>query len=168
MHYFVIISGFLGAWLLVAGPIFQAALELQEQEIDREGIDAVTSSVQAPQKISPWWWLLPPLGYVKQRRRSRAHRKAVMEALGPVQIEQTVRFLNKANGWMIVAAGAFFIAVKETWELFELFDWPTWAYWIAIVLLPLLSVSYTVLSMRRSSQMLQHDEQDAENAAAVK
>jgi hypothetical protein len=33
--------GFLGAWLLVAGPLYQGALELREEEVDREGIAAL-------------------------------------------------------------------------------------------------------------------------------
>ena len=30
-------AGFLGAWLLVAGPLYQGAIELREEEVDREG-----------------------------------------------------------------------------------------------------------------------------------
>jgi hypothetical protein len=168
MHYFILISGFVGAWLLVAGPIYQAALELQEQEFDREGIEAATSTVKAPAAISPWWWLVPPIGYLKQRRQARAHREAVMQALGPTQLEQTIRFLDKARGWMIVAAGAFFIALKETWELVELLEWPTWSYWVAVVLLALVCVTYTALSMRRSGNALKRDEKQAEDAATTK
>jgi hypothetical protein len=28
-------AGFLGAWLLVAGPLYQGALELREEDVDR-------------------------------------------------------------------------------------------------------------------------------------
>jgi hypothetical protein len=33
-------AGFLGAWLLVAGPLYQGALELLEEDVDREGMQA--------------------------------------------------------------------------------------------------------------------------------
>jgi hypothetical protein len=36
---------FAGAWLLVAGPLYQGSVELQELDIDREGIEGVKASV---------------------------------------------------------------------------------------------------------------------------
>lgn len=154
MEYAILIVGALGAWLLVAGPLYQASLELQEQEVDREEIDRVTSAVEAPAPISPWWWLLPPVAYVKQRKQSGAHRQAVMDALGPRQLEQTVSFLNKASGWMIVAAGAFLIAIKETYEVVELFEWPIWVFWVLVVVAPALCVGNVVIRMVRSAKAL--------------
>ena len=154
MEYFIHIAGALGAWLLVAGPLYQASLELAEEEFDREGMQVATSGVPVPGRVSPWWWLLPPVAYVKTRRRSREHREAVMAALGPEQLEQTVNFMNKARGWFIVGAGAFFIALKETWEVTELLEWPVGVF-VALVLLAFLAaVSNTVLSARRTHQLL--------------
>ena len=63
MQHVILILGALGAWFLVAGPLFQAAVELREQEFDREEMEKATSSVQAPKSISPWWWLLPPVAW---------------------------------------------------------------------------------------------------------
>jgi hypothetical protein len=62
--------GYVGAWLLVAGPIYQAALELQEQDIERDRIQQVTAQVPAPAPVSAWWWLLPPVRYLLAQRRS--------------------------------------------------------------------------------------------------
>jgi len=154
MQHVILILGALGAWFLVAGPLFQAAVELREQEYDREEMEKATSSVQAPKSISPWWWLLPPVAWVKQRRQSTAHRQAVMDALGPRQLEQTVSFLNKASGWMTVAAGAFLIAIKETFEVVELFEWPIAVFWVLVVVIPVLCVGNTAIRMKRSQQML--------------
>jgi hypothetical protein len=64
--------GFLGAWLLVAGPLYQGALELREEEVDREGIEASTARVPRPDPPSPWWWLLPPAVYLIRRHRGNA------------------------------------------------------------------------------------------------
>jgi hypothetical protein len=41
-------AGFLGAWLLVAGPLYQGALELREEDVDREGIEASTGGAPRP------------------------------------------------------------------------------------------------------------------------
>jgi len=154
MDIIIVALGAIGAWLLVAGPVLQAALELREQEVDRDGIDAVTASVSPPPKLSPWWWLLPPVAYVRQRRANEKYREAVMEALTPAQREQTLRFLNKANGWLTVAAGASLIAIKETWEVIELLHWPSWVFWMLVVVAPLVCVGNTVLTMARTQQVL--------------
>ena len=158
MEHVILILGALGAWLLVAGPLFQAALELREQEIDREAIEAVTSTVQAPPPISPWWWLLPPVAYVKQRRQSQLHRQAVMDALGPRELEQTLSFMNKASGWMIVAGGAFLIAIKETFEVVELFELPIAVFWVLVVVAPVLCVGNAAIRMARSAKALGTDQ----------
>jgi hypothetical protein len=166
MEIVIVICGALGGWLLVAGPIYQAALELREQEVDREAIAAAASSIAPPRKLSPWWWLLPPVAYILHQRQSRAHGIAVMDALRPEQREQTISFLNKANGWLIVALGAFLIAFKETWELRELLDWPVVVFWVLVVVLMILCVANATFRMLRTARLLQQDESAAAAHAA--
>jgi hypothetical protein len=151
--------GAVGAWFLVAGPVYQAALELREQELDHEGFEAAKSSVAPPPKMSPWWWLLPPVAYFIQRSKSNAFRRAVMDALGPEQLEQTVSFLNKANGWLMVATGAFLIAVKETWEFHEALHWPIWAFVVTVIVVALFCLANAGLQISRSNRMLKRDEE---------
>jgi hypothetical protein len=74
---------FAGAWLLVAGPLYQGSAELAELDFDREGIQGTAAAVQAAQtRPSAWWWLLwfclrPPTAPVRERGPhpwiSRAH-----------------------------------------------------------------------------------------------
>jgi hypothetical protein len=47
---------FLGAWLLVAGPLFQGSVELRELDFDREGFERLKASAAgtAPVPPSPW------------------------------------------------------------------------------------------------------------------
>jgi len=49
---------FAGAWLLVAGPLYQGSVELGELDFDREGVEGIkASAVQvAENRPSPWWW----------------------------------------------------------------------------------------------------------------
>ncbi len=155
MIYFITICGFLGAWLLFAGPVYQAALELQEQEVDREQLDAAAKGVAPPPGFSRWWWLLPPVAYLKQKRRADAHRQAIMRSLSPDAMKQTIAFFDKATGWMIVSAGALLLAVKETWELVELFEWPAFVFWILVVVIVALCIGYAVTRTRRSNRALQ-------------
>jgi hypothetical protein len=158
MELVISILGALGAWLLVAGPVYQAALELREQDIDRAGIDAATAGIPKPAGFSPWWWLLPPVAYYKSQKRGRAYRQATMDALGPEQLKQSVDFLNKARGWLIIASGAFFIAIKETWEVSEILHWPSWLMWVVVVVLVIVSIGYTAGSIATSEHLLRKDE----------
>ena len=133
--------GFLGGWLLVAGPIYQAALELGEQDVERAELGPRPAGGA---RISPWWWLLPPVGYWKQRQRSRRVRREVMVSWTAEQLHAFVQFANKATGWLLVAAGAGLIAVKETGELAEHHHWPAPVFALVVVVMAALSTGYTV------------------------
>jgi len=141
--------GFLGAWLLVAGPLYQGALELLEEDIDREGIDASMARIPRPDLPSPWWWLLPPVMYLIRRQRSKAFRRAAFAQLTHAQRDQATRFLNKANGWFTVALGAALLGAEQTWQVIVRQHWPTWLFWILIVVMVGVSVLNTTLQMTR-------------------
>jgi hypothetical protein len=49
---------FAGAWLLVAGPLYQGSVELIELDLDREGIQGKAAAVQAAQARPSAWWLV--------------------------------------------------------------------------------------------------------------
>jgi hypothetical protein len=151
MEHLIAWAGFLGAWLLVAGPVYQAAIELQEEEVDRDALLATKDTVPRPQPLSGWWWLLPPIAFLKQRRLSNDYRQAVMNAVPGEVMKQFVHFSDKAMGWLLVAAGAFLISVKETWELRELQEWSVVVFWALLVAMLLLALGYTVYRMRRSA-----------------
>lgn len=149
MEHLIAWAGFAGAWLLVAGPVFQAALELQEEEVDREAFARTKDTVPRPDPISGWWWLLPPVAFILQRRASGRYREAVVAAVPDEVYVQFAHYLMKANGWLLVGAGAFFIALKETWELHELQEWSGLAFWLLVVGMLVLSLGYTVYRMRQ-------------------
>lgn len=146
--------GFLGAWLLVAGPVYQAAVELDDADQRRDELMTAARSVDRPTGVSGWWWLLPPVGYVLHRRRDRAFRAAVLRALDARQVQQLVEFHNKATGWFFVAAGAFLIAVKETWELHEHEEWPLAVFWVVVVLMPFVAAAYTAIRTGRGDRLV--------------
>jgi hypothetical protein len=57
-------------------------------------------------------------------------------------------------------AGAFLIALKETWELVELYELPVGIYWVAVVLLTVAAIANTVTRMVRADAILHVDEPD--------
>ena len=154
MHAVIAWSGFLGAWLLVAGPLFQAAVELDEQGDRRAGISRAAGQVGDQPRLSPWWWLLPPVAYVLQRRRQRAYRQRVFDALTAEEVEGFVEFTSVATGWALVAAGAFFIAVKETYEVAELYEWPGWLFVVLLVVMLAGCAGNTVVRVKRAHEMV--------------
>jgi len=140
---------FAGAWLLVAGPLYQGSVELDELDVDREGIEGIkASAVQAARsRPSAWWWLLPPVMYVLHRRWTKAFRQATFAQLTPIQREQLTSFRNKATGWFTVAAGATLLAMGETWQIIEHYGWPVWLFWLLIVVMLTAAVLNTAVRM---------------------
>ncbi len=141
---------FVGAWLLVAGPLYQGSVELDELDVDREGIEGIKASAVAAARERPsaWWWLLPPVMYVLHRRWARAFRDATLALLTAAQREQLGRFRNKANGWFAVAAGATLLAAGETWGVVEHYGWPAWLFW------PLFAVMLALAVLNTASRMI--------------
>ncbi len=149
MEHVIAWAAFAGAWLLVAGPLYQGALELREQDIDREGLEASKARVGPLKMPSPWWWLLPPVFYLLRRHRSREYRRAVFDQLTQDQKKQWVSFVNKATGWFTVALGASLLGAEQTWLITERYEWPVWLFWLLLLVMGGLSVLNTALRMSR-------------------
>ena len=158
MDFFIHWAGFAGAWLLVAGPLLQGAIELRDEEMDREGFERVKGDVTYPAQISRWWWLLPPIAVYKNQQRSRAFREATMGVLTVEQRSQFVGFSNKAAGWFTVAGGAFLIFLKEAWELAELYEAPLWLYVVVVVLLAVAAIANTITRLSKADEMVHVDD----------
>lgn len=153
METFILWCGLLGAWLLVAGPIYQAALELRDEEFEHDRLAQVKSSVPRPDPIPGWWWLLPPVMYVLHRRVRRRYRDAVFAELTAQDVEDFVSFSEKATAWLIVGTGGLLIALKETWELCEHEEWSQAVFWpLGAVALGLCTAN-TALRMQRSRDL---------------
>lgn len=149
MHTVIAWCGFLGGWLLVAGPLRQATLELEEEDFEQEAISVAKETVARPEPISVWWWLLPPVAYFLQRQRSDEYRRAVVAAMPADQQRAFGRFHDKASTWMFVAAGATLIAVNETWELHEVNEWSELTFWILAAVMGAICLGNAIASARR-------------------
>ncbi len=143
---------FAGAWLLVAGPLYQGTIELRELDVDREGIqDKIGSFAAAQAPPSAWWWLVPPVMYVLRRRWNQAMRKAMKTQLTAAQREQINTFQSKASGWFTVAGGAALLAAGETWTVVRHYHWPVWLFWLLVTAMAVLSVLNTAIRMIHSA-----------------
>lgn len=159
MHETIAWVGFLGAWFLVAGPVYQAALELRDEDTQRDELMTTISRIPRSEPPSPWWWLLPPVHYLLSRRRARDDRNRLIAALSLEQLRALADYMNKATGWLLVATGGLFIAVKETYELAEVHEWPIGVLVGLVLVMAALAVGYTVARMLRVRTMLREHEQ---------
>lgn len=146
--------GFLGAWLLVAGPIFQAAIELDNEEFERDKMAGAAAELPPLRPVSRWWWLLPPIWWMKNRRSRRDYRQAIIDHLSAEDLTMMVSYIDTATGWLFVGLGGFLIAVKETWELTEHYEWPVAVFVGLIVVMLVLSAANMGLRRRRSADLL--------------
>ena len=149
MEHLIPWCGFLGAWLLVAGPLHQATRELEEEEIQRDDLARLAESVETPPPVSKWWWLLPPAAYVLQLRRNNEYRRRITDAMPSDQLAAFESFRDKAGAWIFVAGGAFLIAIKETWELREYHEWTEAIFWALIVVMAGLCIANAFLHVQR-------------------
>lgn len=139
---------FAGAWLLVAGPLYQGSVELGELDVDRQGIEGKAAAAQAAKaRPSPWWWLLPPVMYVLHRRWYKALRQAMLAELTQAQREQLTSFQSKTAGWFTVAAGATLLAAGQTWQIVQHYGWPLWLFWLLIAVMLTAAVLNTAVLM---------------------
>jgi fatty acid desaturase len=81
-----------------------------------------------------------PVVVVAAARRDRAAlppvaplQQTAQAVLDPEQIDTLKRLSDKANAWLIVAGGAFLLAVAETWSLRQSYAWDEWVFWLLVV-----------------------------------
>ena len=153
MSAFLLACRFVGAWLLVAGPTYQAGLELDAEELEFHRIHRLIQEV-APPPVSPLWWLLPPVKLVLNRIQFNQHRNRLMERLSSADLAAMWRFSNKATGWLLVAGGGLLLAMNETRELTQLFSWSHWAYAALCAGLSILCVANTLFRLKQTRRLL--------------
>jgi hypothetical protein len=155
MAYFIAWCGFAGAWLLVAGPAFQAVLDFTDEDFGRDELDEARRRIDV-RRVSPWWLLLPPVWYFLKHRQNREYRRTIMHSLTPERQEGMIRFSNVATGWLFVAGGALLLAIKETWEVTELYDWPVAAFVGMLVAALLACLGYLLYRAKWTQSLLEH------------
>jgi hypothetical protein len=147
---FIAWCGFLGAWLLVNGPLNQAIREVEEEEFERDALARAEREVEVPARVSGWWLVVPPVYVVLRRRRDRLYKRRIREAMSPDALRAFAHLRDVASAWLLVAAGASLIAVKETWELAEAYEWGEGTFWGLLIGMVALSAAVIGMRVRRS------------------
>lgn len=153
MDLLISVVGLFGAWLLLAGSIYQAVLELRAHELAVERLQEV-GALARTQRVSGWWWLFPPLKLYLERRRATAKKEVYFNALSVVEFESLVSFLNKTTGWLCVALGGLMIAIKETHQFCHDRHVGEIAFALGVGALAGLCVLFTRVRVTSSDQLL--------------
>ncbi|MFJ6699970.1 hypothetical protein ACIQM4_28485 [Streptomyces sp. NPDC091272] len=146
--------GFVGAWVLVAGPVYQGTVEMSGVTRVRSAVRTQAQDVAHPERVSPWWWLLPPVAYVMTHRKESAWQQQVMASLTPEQRTEFLALSNKGAGWFMVGSGAMLIGFKEAVELVEILHWPPPTALALVLLAAGAALGYTVYRVHLTQQTL--------------
>lgn len=145
--------GFSGAWLLFAGPIYQGALELQDENIEFDRLRAASSKVEKPASASILWWFIPPVKLHLEYRRRREYEKRILDILTKEDLEAFISYRSKASAWMFVALGGFCIAVNETYALTQRLAWNRAALLGVVVIMLLVSITNLIYRIRKAQKI---------------
>ncbi|MCJ1979195.1 conserved hypothetical protein [Lactococcus piscium] len=144
----------IGAWLLFAAPLLQATTELHEEVTGWEAIRTrFHTSTKIPIKqVSLWWWLLPPVKIILERRKISKIKQAYADVTLSDDTHKALRrFYLKANGWIGVTLGGWLVAISTTWELVEKVELgiKTWVF--LLLLLTYTSILFTIKLITKAS-----------------
>lgn len=143
----------IGCWLLFAGAIFQAALELKDQDIKRDRIMTARRQVSVSRHVSQWWWFLPPIKLVLEKRQTRKWRREHFKLLARADRNALLDFTHRAKGWLIVSGGAFLAAVVATRTFGIHLQWNGGVIFMLALFLTCLSLLNTILHMRADTRL---------------
>ncbi len=146
----------LGAWLLFAGPLYQAMLEMRAHEFAVNHAP-LRDRFKAP-PVSSWWWILPPVKLWLDKQHSDAIRAQYVGSLSKEQLRSLVDYLNRAAGWMLVGAGAFLLAMHETIETVEHFELKPWSGILISFVLAWLCIFLVLQRFNSSKRLLENRE----------
>jgi len=149
MQHLIAWCGFVGAWLLVVGPLDQAMRELDDVDFERDSIARASETVEAPPQVSWKWLLVPPVYYWLRRRRDARYKQRIAAAMAPEDLRALMQLRDAASAWAYVAAGAALIAVEQTWGLHEAYEWDTWTVWVLVAVMLGLCAASAILRLRR-------------------
>ena len=144
----------IGAWLLSAAPLLQATTELHEEVTGWEAIRTrFHTSTEIPIKqVSLWWWLLPPVKIILERRKISKIKQVYADVTLSDDTHKSLRrFSLKANGWIGVTLGGWLVAISTTWELVEKVELGTKTWVFLLLLLTYTSILFTIKLITKAS-----------------
>lgn len=120
-----------GVWLLYIFPLYQGALELSEPS---KMLSRFKHKQKKYPKISPWYWLIPPLKISKEKQRGI---KILQDHLtSQKEMDRLFRYFNKAVAWYYIAIAGVLNGIVATRELLLTFDCDSlWAVVLVSVIL---------------------------------
>ncbi|EOT41137.1 MULTISPECIES: hypothetical protein [Enterococcus] len=113
---FYTILTFCGVWLLYIFPLYQGALELTEPN---RLLKKFQKTGDHYPKISPWYWLIPPLKIQKEKNRGIKILRHNIK--NEKEMDRLYRYFNKAVAWYYIAIAGVLNGIVATHEFFTVF-----------------------------------------------
>jgi hypothetical protein len=148
------IIAFIGSWLLFAGPIYQAALELQDEDIELDRIRSTGDVLRKEAHISGWLWVVPPYALYKRSKNKKIFMQKYLNSLTQVDIEQLISFRSKATAWMLVAIGGFCIASNETYILMHDIHWSIFVFILIVLAMLIASIAHLIYRIKQDHKLI--------------
>ena len=108
---------FCGVWLLYVFPLYQGALELSEPN---KMLKRFQKSGNKYPKVSPWYWLFPPLKIHKEKIRGIKMLRDNISS--KKEMDRLFRYFNKAVAWYYIAIAGVLNGIVATHELFAVYS----------------------------------------------
>ncbi len=106
------ILSLLGEWLLFTFPMYQGLMELDDYRNFFSKFDNYRMDYK---KISPWFWILPPLKIILERNRAMKVIKKFVTSEHDIKV--LMSFIDKATAWYYVSLGGWFKVVTSIYEI---------------------------------------------------
>lgn len=132
------VIAFVGVWMLFSFPLYQGALELSEP--NRILAKFIADDERYP-KISPWYWVFPPLKINLEKKRGIKILQENIE--GVSQQNELYRYFNKAVGWFYIAIAGLLNGLVVTHDLIEKLGWSIG--WLGTFVIDLMMVAGGVI-----------------------
>lgn len=130
--------------------MYQGLMELDEY---RNLFDKFDLYSEQSIKVSPWYWLLPPLKLYLEKYRALKILKKFVD--NKQEYRTLMSFSDKATAWYFVSVGGWFKTLSSIYEVLENNHVPYFG-WSFIILALIATVSGFFSATYRLSQRRQH------------
>jgi hypothetical protein len=139
-----------GCWLIFAGSIYQAALDIKEQDIEFDRIRQVGRDIHKERNVSAWWWLFPPIKISKESKNHKEYERRYLKALSSEDTESMVNLRSKTTAWLYVGVGALLVSIEATWSVTEHYKLKIWLFVITCIAVAYICIVNMITSIRRA------------------
>ena len=113
----LIVLGFMAEWFLFTFSLYQAVVEIGEQEVI---LGQIKSTSKEYREVPAFYWLVPPFKVWLEKKRVERILHDI--TVNTEDFDQIFSLSNRAIAWTYIAVAEILIGVISTNEILELFN----------------------------------------------